>query len=64
MTSHFSDLYSASVWLLRVGNLLQPIRSNTQFLISDSMEFLRSFLRRNFAEEIEVRREISVVFSG
>ena len=64
MTRHFSDLYSASVWLLRVGNLLQPIRSNTQFLISDSMEFLRSFLRRNFAEEIEVRREISVVFSG
>ena len=64
MTSHFSDLYSASVWLLRVGNLLQPIRSNTQFLISDSMEFLRSFLRRHFAEEIEVRREISVVFSG
>ena len=64
MTSHFSDLYSASVWLLHVGNFLQPIRSNTQFLISDSMEFLRSFLRRHFAEEIEVRREISVVFSG
>ena len=28
------------------------------------MEFLSSFLRRHFAEEIEVRREISAVFSG
>ena len=30
MTCHYPDLGSASDWLCRVGNLLQPIKSATQ----------------------------------
>ena len=33
MTYHYPDLGSASDWLCRVGNLLQPIRSSTQIWV-------------------------------
>ena len=33
ITRHFRDLDSVSDWSSRVGNLLQPIRSTTQFWV-------------------------------
>ena len=33
MTRHYPDLGSASDWSCGVGNLFQPIRSTTQFLV-------------------------------
>ena len=33
MTRHYPDLGSASIWLCRLWNLLQPIRSTTQIWI-------------------------------
>ena len=48
MTCRLPDLVSASDWLCRVGKLLPPIRSTIQIWVY-SMEFLRLFLRGNFA---------------
>ena len=40
MTRHYPDLASASDWLCRVGNLIQPIRSTTQiWVVTRHMEF-------------------------
>ena len=33
MTRHYQDLGSASDWSLRVGNMIQPIRSTTQIWV-------------------------------
>ena len=67
MTSHYSDLGSASDWSFRMGILLQPITSTTQIWVVKciSMEHLAgvfycavfvSLLRANASAAASVRR--------
>ena len=49
MTRHYPDLSSASDWSYREENLLQPIGSTSGQYFIISMEFLSSFLKRDFA---------------
>ena len=64
LKDHSSPLLSsASDWL---GQIYKPIKSTTQIWVVRviSMEFLRSFLRRRFAENQWWRCKMSAVFSG
>ena len=39
MTRHYPELDSASHWLYRVGNLIQPIRSTTQIWVMTRYQY-------------------------
>ena len=44
MTCHYPDLGSASDWLCRVGNLIQPIRSTTKIRVVTRCQYRISAL--------------------
>ena len=64
MTRHYPGLGSASDWLYRMGNLIQPIKTTTQIWLV--MRHLRSFLRCHLAGKpvaVSPNRHMSAVFS-
>ena len=64
MTCHYPDLGSASDWSCPDGNSGGILRSEESHVIS--LEFLRSFLKRNFSGKISAGAStcMSAVFAG
>ena len=66
MSRHYPDLASASDWLCRVGNLIQPIRSTTQICLVTRHQYGISPIvaQTSFRGETSGEDEMSTVFSG
>ena len=66
MTRRYPDLGSASDWLCRLWNLLQPIRSSTQIWVVTRHQYGISALvsQASFAANCWWRRQMSFVFWG